>query len=308
MKRISLLLFVLIVCAGCAKPQPVLPSEKDFYTFTDSTGYTVTLPAKPQKTAVLFSSFAEIWALSGGEIALTVGESVERGFADPTVALADTGAGKTVNKEILLAAECDFVIGSADIPAQVQAVELLRKNGVPCALLRVETFADYLEILRIFCDINENESAYNTYGTAVQTEIDNIFASMPTDSPAPRILFIRSGSSVSSAKAKTADTHFAAAMLKELGTYNIAEAAWVLTENLSTEEILIQNPDFIFIATMGEEDAAKAYMNSVLQSDTWQALTAVQNGRVIYLPKDLFQYKPNHRWAEAYEYLANQLN
>ncbi|MBO5273008.1 MAG: hypothetical protein J6I45_00160 [Clostridia bacterium] len=34
----------------------------------------------PEKTAVLFSSLAEIWLEAGGSVDITVGESIERGF------------------------------------------------------------------------------------------------------------------------------------------------------------------------------------------------------------------------------------
>ena len=59
---------------------------------------------------------------------------------------------------------------------------------------------------------------------------------------------------------------------------------------------------------MGDESAAKEYMSSLLESDEWSALTAVKRGNVHYLPKDMFQYKPNSRWDEAYHYLANILH
>ena len=58
---------------------------------------------------------------------------------------------------------------------------------------------------------------------------------------------------------------------------------------------------------MGDETAAKAYMDSVLQEDAWAHLDAVQAGDYAYLPKDLFQFKPNSRWAEAYQYLFDLL-
>ena len=77
----------------------------------------------------------------------------------------------------------------------------------------------------------------------------------------------------------------------------------VLLDGLSMEEILRADPDFIFISTMGKESAAKAHMEEVLSQPVWQSLTAVKNGRVIYLPKDLFQFKPNARWGDAYAYL-----
>ena len=96
-------------------------------------------------------------------------------------------------------------------------------------------------------------------------------------------------------------------MLSELGAYNIADDAPVLLDGLSIEHILEQNPDYIFIATMGDESAARAYMDSVLAQRAWQQLDAVKEGRYTYLPKDLFQFKPNSRWDEAYQYLKDVL-
>lgn len=81
----------------------------------------------------------------------------------------------------------------------------------------------------------------------------------------------------------------------------------MLLDGLSLEEILLENPDFIFISTMGDEAAAKAYMDGVLREDAWQHLDAVRDGRYAYLPKELFQFKPNKRWGEAYRYLAGLL-
>ena len=43
------------------------------------------------------------------------------------------------------------------------------------------------------------------------------------------------------------------------------------------------------------------------QNPAWQGLTAVQEGRVYVLPRDLFHYKPNARWAESYAYLYELL-
>lgn len=123
----------------------------------------------------------------------------------------------------------------------------------------------------------------------------------------PDILFVRAGSSAKVTKAKTADNHFVCGMLKELGTFNIAEKAPVLLDGLSTEEILLSDPDFILFTTMGDEEAGAAYMQSLVEDPVWQTLTAVKEGRVYQLPKELFQYKPNARWAEAYAYLIELL-
>ena len=168
---------------------------------------------------------------------------------------------------------------------------------------------EYLDMLKICTDITGDQEAYETYGTQVREEVEAVLASVPETGEAEqkRILFIRAGSKYSATKAKTAENNFVCVMLKELGTYNIAENAPVLLDGLSQEEILMENPDYIFISTMGKEEAARAYMDSVLQEEAWQHLDAVKEGRYAYLPKELFQFKPNKRWGEAYRYLADLL-
>ena len=85
--------------SGCTKnwndPIYVLPDPPAAYaSFKDSAGETIVLQEKPERVAVLFSSFAELWQLAGGTVAVTVGESVERGFVPEGTPLVDDGAGK----------------------------------------------------------------------------------------------------------------------------------------------------------------------------------------------------------------------
>lgn len=299
----GIVLLLLIICfASCGAKQTQQQADC-FYGFTDHLGNTVVLDKKPEKVAVLFSSFADIWKSAGGNVAVTVGESIERGFADKDAVLVDSGAGKTVNTELLIAESPDLVICSADIPEQVKSADILRKANIPTACFSVESFEDYLEVLKIFTDITENKSAYKLCGTDVGDDIEQILEFVPKDSHTD-VLFIRAGSTASSTKAKNAEQHFAAAMISELGANNIADNAPVLLDGLSIEEILISQPEIIFISTMGDEKAAVGNIELMFSEKTWQSVDAVKNGRYYFLPKELFQYKPNSRWAEAYEYLA----
>lgn len=296
---------LVLTVSACGNPVDGSPQKgaSGGYQFTDDMGRTIVLQAKPQNVAVLFSSFAEVWELAGGEVSITVGESIERGFADENAVLVDDGAGKTVNTELLIDAQPDFVICSADLAAQTETAELLNSAGIPAACFHVDTFPEYLNMLKICTDITGDAAAYQKNGTEVKSRIDAMLDSLSGDPDKKNILFVRAGSSASSTKAKTAKDHFAAAMLQELGTYNIAENAPVLLDGLSIEEIIEADPDYIFFSTMGKESAAKEYMDAVLEEPAWQSLTAVKNGDYAYLPKDLFQFKPNARWDEAYRYL-----
>ena len=44
------------------------------------------------------------------------------------------------------------------------------------------------------------------------------------------------------------------------------------------------------------------------ENPAWQQLTAVKEGRVYTLPKELYNLKPNDRWGEAYEKIENILS
>jgi len=314
----SILCFALVlllgVASGCTSApaafSPAQPSpDQPFYTFTDGAGNQVTLQKRPEKVAVLFSSYADVWASAGGRVDVTVGESVKRGFAEESAALVDEAAGhSSIDLETLIAEQPDLIIGTADYECQVDACAFASKQGIPSALFRVETFADYLEMLRICCDITGNEERYFANGTQIQEQIEQMLSqirALPEKNAS--ILFVRAGSSAKSTKAKTAADHFVCKMLNELKTRNIADRAPVLLDGLSLETIVAADPDYVFISPMGDEQAATDYMNDVLSQSGWRELDSVKNERCVYLPKALFHYKPNARWAEAYAYLIGVL-
>ena len=301
-KIIGLLICITILFCSCNN----LALIDEYYSFVDDNNQTVTLYSKPQKVAVLLSSFAELWKISGGKIDITVNETIERGICKDNVLLVDDGAGKTINAELLASFKPDFIIGSIDIVGHKDAYNLLKNMGAPFCLMHVEDFNDYLKTLKIFCDINENEEAYKKYGEELKESIDALKESTKSKEQ-QKVMFIRSGSSEASFKAKSSAEHFAANMLTELGAINIADSAEILLDGLNHEEIIKQNPKYIFVSLMGNQEAAKKLVQKNLSKPEWQIIDAVKNNRVIFLEKELFQYKPNHRFFKAYNFLAKSL-
>ena len=88
-RRIALCL--CIVCLLTALPScrsgDGTDNSNPYLSVTDALGNEVTLFARPQRVAVLFSSLAEVYTLAGGEVAVSVGESVERGILREDVLL-----------------------------------------------------------------------------------------------------------------------------------------------------------------------------------------------------------------------------
>ena len=159
----------------------------------------------------------------------------------------------------------------------------------------------------VFTDILGTKDAYRTHGTQICAEIDAVISDARNMISSESMLFIRAGASARSVKAKRANDHFACAMVEELGFSNIADTAGELLDGISLEVVIERDPDYIFITFMGDEASARAYVAKMLSGEGWSSLSAVKEGRVIYLPKDYFNYKPNARWAQAYEYLYSEI-
>jgi ABC-type Fe3+-hydroxamate transport system substrate-binding protein len=70
------------------------------------------------------------------------------------------------------------------------------------------------------------------------------------------------------------------------------------------DNLLANNPDFIFIIYEGNEKEAVASCNELVKScDSWKDVFAVKSGRVYELPQSSFRYQPDELWDMAYEYL-----
>ena len=89
---------------------------------------------------------------------------------------------------------------------------------------------------------------------------------------------------------------------------NIADGESSLLSELSLEAIVQADPDYIFISCMGDLAEGQAQLAAVLTDNPiWETLQAVRNERVFWLEKDLYHQKPNARWGESYEILAELL-
>ena len=271
-------------------------------TFTDSLGNTVELEQPPKRVAALLGSYAETWLLAGGEVvAVTQDAYDERGLELPEDTV-NLGANQQPDLEALFAAEPDLVLLTPDLDGQMGLRDSLEAAGIPAAWFKVETFDDYLNMLKICTDLTGRADLYQKNGLDIQSEIDAAIASVP-EGEAPTVLLLRAYSS--GVRAKNSD-NIAGAILKDLGAANIADSDSGLLEDLQMESILAADPEFIFVTTMGaSQEAALESLDELLHSDpAWQTLTAVKEDRVEVLPKDLFHYKPNARWGESYQMLA----
>ena len=283
--------------------------EQEPYTFTDALGQEVTVD-NPQRVVSLMGSFTEIWLLAGGEESL-VGTSVDTtdnrdlGIPEQT---ANVGTYQEPNLETILALEPDLILLSAETVQTDNHVALkdtLAAAQIPAAYFSVTHFEDYLNMLKICTDITGNREAYEKNGAAVEERIQQILAeSTREDEPSFLLLITYSGGI-----RPQSSSSMTGQMLTQLGCHNIIDDYPSLLKEFSMEEIIEIDPDYIFVIPMGnDEEATRKNLEENIESNpAWNGLTAVQKEQYILLPREQFLYKPNAKWADSYQYLADLL-
>ena len=303
MRKLFAFLMILLLLCGCtAEAQPSPTESPEAITFTDDLGRTVTV-SNPQRVAALLGSFAQVWQLAGGQVIATADDAWDDFGLELPKDAVNLGGTKDLSLELLLSAQPDFIIASTNTRQNLELQETLEATNIPVAYFDVFDFSDYLRLLDICTNITGCKDRYETYGTAVEKEIQTVIEQSKLrleTQAAPKVLFLRA--SASAVHVKNSEGVVLGDMLKNLGCINIADSDATLLENVSIERILEADPDFIFVVQQGDNaEGTKAYVQQFLQEHpAWAQLTAVKNDNVHFMEKNLFGLKPNHRWGQAY--------
>lgn len=257
-------------------------------------------PVFSMRTACLNSSIADLWKLAGGSVDITVAEAQERGFADDSAILVDSSSGRNINLEVLISAEPDLVLGSVDTESHVRLKAFLCDISVDMLLIKQDSFDDFLSIFKTLTGITGRNDLYQEYGEGQREGIEELIEEAKEAEKKPRVLFIRAGSAFSYVKAKRAEDHFAARIIEELGGINVADEVEALTDSISLEAILSTDIDKIIIVSQGDEGASRSYVENLFSQPGWRDVKAIREDAVVFLSKELFHFKPNGRWLEAY--------
>ena len=308
---VSLLLatccLLLAACGNSVSPSASqnVPAETSV-TFTDDLNRQVTVD-RPQRVACLISSFSDIWCLAGGADAIVAATDATWRYFDLPLRddVVNLGNTKELDLERLLACEPDLILASGGTDRNVELEASFSAMGLNVAYFSVDTFADYLRMLKICTEITGKTENYDLYGTQVARQVKAALARQ--DGSAPSVLYIRATGS--SCKVKNSEGSVLGEMLKDLGCINIADRNGSLLEQLSIEAILQADPDYIFVVLQSADpaDAQAILQTTLLDNPAWASLTAVQEGRYHVMDPNLYNLKPNAQWGKAYEQLADIL-
>lgn len=275
------------------------------YVFQDDLGREVKVE-KPKRTAALIGSFADIWLDAGGSLAAAANDSWDSlNLPLDKNSVVNLGSITEPDAEKLIAAKPDFVLASTNTKADLALEQILNESGIPAAYFNVSGFDDYLRMLGICTVLTGNDDLYVQNGMLVQQEIARTKERI--DGSAPTVLFLRA--SKSGIKAKGSSGNVGGEIIAGLGGVNIADNNQRLLDSLSMEAIIAADPEFIVMTVQGTDEAQiwKQAKEELERDPAWSSLSAVKAGRVYQLDKRLFNLKPNAKWGQAYEIMADIL-
>jgi iron complex transport system substrate-binding protein len=279
---------------------------EDTVNFIDGRGEEVHIKKEPKKTIVLFASFIDIWMKQGGELIGMVEASEEYNLPG-TENIPTVGKQGSFSLEEIIALEPELVILSANTKSQMELIPALESNNIEVLVMDYKFKEDYFKIAKVFAAVNNKKELFQQEAGRVKEETQAIIHKAPkVDNPKVLIIF----ATKKSISARTSDTTVGEIFF-DLNAINIADSSndMLSDKNFSMEKILEEDPDFIFVQSMGSDlEAIQERLEMDAESNpAWSSLQAVKNNRYIALAKDLYTYKANDRYAEAYENVAKIL-
>ena len=296
--------------------------NEDSVTFQDATskdGSTITIKKNPAKVVNLYASFTTLWYEAGGTVIGCIGGSSSQTLYNDYIGrditadagmkvVATSSSGKKWDTETIVALQPELIICSTAMSGYSTIESPAKAAGIPVIAVSYDDFSDYLKWFKVFCNLSGHAELWESVALKALDDVVEVLSEIP-DGNAPRVFSMFANAS--SLEANTSAT-VVGGMVTAMKATNIVDG-WENTKGadrleINLETVLAANPDIIIVQCHAGTDAAKEQVESTYGSNpVWKSLNAVKNGKVFYLEKTLFHNKPNRRFAEAYQKLAEIL-
>lgn len=274
--------------------------SKTVETVTDAAGRSV---AKGEYTHIitLSSSFLEpLHALDASVIAKPVSSLVDPDWARD---IESVGTSAQIDIEKVVSLHPDLVLIRRNM--QEKYIPILEENGISCLVLEMKSYEDVKRDVTVLSEVLGEKVRGDAIIKSLDDEIAETTAKIPSTSRRVAILH-----GTSQGLSIQLEGSIAGSVVSLLGWENVAKGLLPLSNNpdaapYSMETLVEKNPEIIFVTSMGEIASIKADMDARMADDpAWQSIPAVREGKVYYLPKELFLLSPSIDYPRAVEYMA----
>ncbi len=290
------LLFALLLSA-CG---PASSASGDL-TFTDGLGREVKLDGPAQRVVTLAPSLTELlFAVGAGS--QVVGRD---DFSDyPAEALNVASIGSTfgdLNTEAIVALEPDLVLAAEiNTPEQVKALEDL---GITVYYLKNPvTFAEMYEQVKLVGQFTGHEDEAEALAESLSARVDAVAEAVANLTEKPTVFYEIDGTDPAKPWTTGPGT-FMDTMITVAGGVNIGGVLSDSYAQISVEEVVLQDPDFIVLGDALYGVTAE----SVAERAGWGDLTAVKEGNIIAFDDNLAS-RPGPRLVDGLEELLKILH
>ncbi len=290
-----------LLLSACGAPAAEQSSQGSYATITDDNGRTVSFDKKPERIVVTSASFLEPLYAVGGEV---VGRPDSKSKI-PEAAKSVTNIGRVyqIDAEKVLALTPDLVILNRGMNEKL--VETLAANHIKTLVIEMKSYEDVKREIGTFATLTGETAKGDELIRKMDADIEAVRTSIPQEKK--RVAIIHSTGQGLSVQL---DGSIAGNIANILGWENTAAGMPALDKNpdaapYSMETLVAQNPDIIFVTSMGEEAEIRASMEAMFaESPAWQSVSAVRDGRVYYLPQEMFLFSPGIEYPAAVKYMA----
>ena len=302
LSMVMVFVFVLLV-VGCGEDEmyTTTTTREIFNLITDDAGRDVPLDKKPERIVVTSASFLEPLHAVGGTVVGRPDSKTQ--MPDWAKDIDSIGQVYNVDVEKVIACKPDIVIINKGMNEKL--LDVLNQNKIPALILDMKSYDNVKNELEIFGELTENTDKSKEIIDDMDSKIKKIIDKMPKDKKRVAILH-------STAQGLTVqlDGSIAGNIVKMFGWENVASDMTPLEDNpdaapYSLETLAEQNPEIIFVTSMGKIDEIKANMQKNIETNpAWKSIGAIKNNQLYYLPQDLFLLSPGLRYPEAVETMA----
>jgi len=295
---------LILLAAGCGLAAEVVKEDAETIAYRQPDGSVVTLHKQPKRVVICYASLVPVWYAAGGS-AIGV-PRVASADAMPEAAreLPVIGSISTPNPEKILMLKPDLALLLGRYERHAAVAEILNRARVETVLLEYANYTDFASLFDFFCNLNGAPPAALAEKKRISGEVEAA-CRKAAEKPGPTAAIVFASPAGFKLESEHSNT---GTILKMLGGKNIAAGVDQPRVNFSYERLFVDDPEVIFIVTMGSsEELKEKFRREIMSQGAWKELRAAKSGRVHFLPAELFLYQAGTRYPEAFRHLAQLL-